>query len=494
MVPVFEVKKEIWVYSECEEEVASMKTHPLFHGFCHFPMPRRASVTLVALFALASSSPAFCGEIHEAAKNGDVAKVGALLKHNPALVFSKAKEYYGATPLHLAAGWGHKDVAQLLLDFKAVVDARNDHGYTPLYMAARSGHKDVVELLLANGADVNAKDSEGQTPLGAVLSLIRMHPLPGEEDVALLLRQHGGQDSAVKQPSTFVSSAVPTLAETPPAGYVSMPQGINCVGYDTTQAGQEGTGWTLQSIGSLRCGTSGASVTSYKEVALISHDVIGGRIQTRLFGTFVVSAQPTAKGSSTLSGAGVQFGPGGSVTPLSTDERPSTYATNQSGASLQLAISQSEVQAFSEFLQVKAFLTLVGVAEVSAQGSDPYPYRGPETLMILHIAEIDGQTVKAWGKAPENVFTYAVSEKVKYCKLDAATGKSVRVSDWSYLNPKIDAKEFVTFKLSRNLKKVDVVWDGIPPGHPYVMRLAGPNYPTPITQRGTEYGFPPMCR
>jgi hypothetical protein len=330
-----------------------MKTRPLFHRFCHFPMPGRASATLVALFALASSSPAFCGEIHEAAKNGDVAKVGALLKHNPTLVFSKATEYYGATPLHLAAGWGHKDVAQLLLDFKAVVDARNDHGYTPLYMAARSGHKDVVELLLANGADVNARDSEGQTPLDAVLSLIRMHPLPGEEDVAQLLRQHGG-DSAVKQPGTFVSSAVSTLPATPPAGYVSMPQGINCLAYDTTQAGQEGTGWTLQSLGSLRCGASGASVSSYKEVALTSHDVIGGRIQTRLFGTFVVSAQPTVRGPSTLSGAGVQFGPGGSVTPLSTDERPSTYATTQGGASLQLAITQSEVQAFSEFLQVKA--------------------------------------------------------------------------------------------------------------------------------------------
>jgi hypothetical protein len=174
-----------------------MKKRSSSSRLIHSPILRCAAV---ALLAMGWSVPAFCDGIHDAAAAGDLIKVKALLQHNPALVFSKADKYYGATPLHLAAGWGHKDVAQLLLDFKAVVDARNNHGYTPLYVAARSGHKDVVELLLANGADVNAKDNDGQTPLGAVLSEISNHRLPdrlpGLEDVAELLRQHSGQDTS----------------------------------------------------------------------------------------------------------------------------------------------------------------------------------------------------------------------------------------------------------------------------------------------------------
>ena len=103
------------------------------------------------------------GEIHEAAGAGDLAKVKALLKDNPNLVFSKDNN--DETPLHWAASRGHKDVAELLLANKAGVDARDNHGQTPLHAAAIGGHKDLAELLLAGKADVNGKDNAGDTPL-----------------------------------------------------------------------------------------------------------------------------------------------------------------------------------------------------------------------------------------------------------------------------------------------------------------------------------------
>jgi hypothetical protein len=108
-----------------------------------------AAVMLVALLALAWSSPAFCGEIHDAAENGDLEKVKALLKDNPNLVFSKDDN--GAMPLHYAAYGGRKDVAELLLANKAEVNAKAKNGETPLHMAAQNGHKDVVELLRQHG-------------------------------------------------------------------------------------------------------------------------------------------------------------------------------------------------------------------------------------------------------------------------------------------------------------------------------------------------------
>ena len=117
----------------------------------------------VLLVALVWTSVAFCGEIHEAAKNGDLEKIKSLLAAMPTLLSSIDDN--GETPLHCAAYQGHKDVAQLLLNDKADVNAKDSRGATPLHYAAIGGYKDVAELLLANKADVNAKANDGQTPL-----------------------------------------------------------------------------------------------------------------------------------------------------------------------------------------------------------------------------------------------------------------------------------------------------------------------------------------
>jgi len=131
-----------------------------FRRRCHSLNARRAAVLLLAL---AWSSLAFGGEIHDAAADGELEKVKALLKGNPDLVFSK--DNVGGTPLHWAAWKGRKDVAELLLANKADINARDSNGCIPLFGAVKSGRRDMTELLLAKGADVNAKDVNGMTPL-----------------------------------------------------------------------------------------------------------------------------------------------------------------------------------------------------------------------------------------------------------------------------------------------------------------------------------------
>jgi ankyrin repeat protein len=98
---------------------------------CHSLVLCRAAVSLLALVALAWGSLAFCAEIHEAARDGDLGRVKELLKDSPSLASSQ--------------------------------DA---NGHTPLHYAALNGRKDVAELLLANQAEVNAKDGNYYTPLG----------------------------------------------------------------------------------------------------------------------------------------------------------------------------------------------------------------------------------------------------------------------------------------------------------------------------------------
>jgi hypothetical protein len=123
--------------------------------------------------------------LFNAAENGDLEMVKALLKENPKLISSRNDEC--DTPLHRASDRGHEDMVSLLLAKKAKVTAVDKYGDTPLHLAAEMGHKDVAKLLLARGAKINAKNNEDETPL-------HLAALMGRKDVVEFLRQHGGHE------------------------------------------------------------------------------------------------------------------------------------------------------------------------------------------------------------------------------------------------------------------------------------------------------------
>lgn len=69
------------------------------------------------------------------------------------------------TALLSAAFWGRLEIAELLINSGANVNAKADRSVVPLHEAARMRHVEVARLLLKHGADVNAKDDDGKTPL-----------------------------------------------------------------------------------------------------------------------------------------------------------------------------------------------------------------------------------------------------------------------------------------------------------------------------------------
>ena len=66
----------------------------------------------------------------------------------------------GFTPPHIAAYFGHPEVAKYLVADGADVNAADKHGAPPLYVAAENGYIEVAKYLVRAGADVNAAEGE----------------------------------------------------------------------------------------------------------------------------------------------------------------------------------------------------------------------------------------------------------------------------------------------------------------------------------------------
>jgi ankyrin repeat protein len=101
--------------------------------------------------------------------------------------------------MHLAADRGDPRIVNLLLDFEAEVDPKDNNRMTPLHYAALKGRFDTAKILLDNGAEINPKDKQGHTPLALTLALLEN---PAEmkgttphrlKKTAEILREYGGQ-------------------------------------------------------------------------------------------------------------------------------------------------------------------------------------------------------------------------------------------------------------------------------------------------------------
>ena len=114
---------------------------------------------------------------------GDKQVAAALIAHGAELNPGGCNE----SPLHAAIAEKQSDVAELLIDKGANVNARNASGRTPLhFLATFISDRRLAASLIEHGGDVNAKDKNGRTPL-AFATQAR------NDQVAEVLRAHGGR-------------------------------------------------------------------------------------------------------------------------------------------------------------------------------------------------------------------------------------------------------------------------------------------------------------
>jgi len=152
----------------------------------------------------------------KAVHSGDIAAMRRLLELHPELVSARGPG--GRSALHVVTDWpGYfpqgPAVARLLLQAGADPNARSDgqRGETPLHWAASSDDVDVAEVLIDGGADVEAADGSIGTPLANAVGYGCWH-------VARLLIDRGARVTVLWQAAALGMTARVRELMTPASG------------------------------------------------------------------------------------------------------------------------------------------------------------------------------------------------------------------------------------------------------------------------------------
>lgn len=92
-------------------------------------------------------------------------------------------QHPGNSPVHYAAIYGRTRVLEAMLSRGVSPNLRDRNGRTLLMLAAENGHRDTVRMLLDRGADPNARSALGETAL-------ELAKRRGDTELARLLQQY----------------------------------------------------------------------------------------------------------------------------------------------------------------------------------------------------------------------------------------------------------------------------------------------------------------
>ena len=136
-----------------------------FHAVClgrHIVTTRqRGSASACPLCRVSIDPPTVFTNYLRCVRTGSLDDVDVCLK---TIGHADRTNYWGITPLHVAASRGDLAIVTYLIYMGANVNARAKLEHTPLYLAAMHGHLNVVKYLVLRGANVLV-GRQGKTPV-----------------------------------------------------------------------------------------------------------------------------------------------------------------------------------------------------------------------------------------------------------------------------------------------------------------------------------------
>jgi len=151
------------------------------------------AVAMTAMLGTVVHSQSSTDDLFAAIEKNDIQKVKYLIDINADV--NARDPYTSMTPLMVAAYDGYTEIAKLLIEKGAEVNAKGgvEMDMTPLIFAASQDRLNMVRLLIEHGANVNVKTRYGWTPLFFAVSRSKV-------DIAKLLIERGA-DANVKLPT-----------------------------------------------------------------------------------------------------------------------------------------------------------------------------------------------------------------------------------------------------------------------------------------------------
>jgi len=121
-------------------------------------------------------------------RNGDILRLKELIRANKQIVNEKFKG--NQTPLMEAIIFRQEEIAELLIENGADIDAQDDKGWSALHFAAQSYLPKTMKLLIAKKANIDPIDFYGNTPLSRALSNTK-----GRGEIIRLLLEAGADQN-----------------------------------------------------------------------------------------------------------------------------------------------------------------------------------------------------------------------------------------------------------------------------------------------------------
>lgn len=135
-----------------------------------------------ALINLVSPDKQMRYQLHDAVEFGDINSVQRVIDCG---IDVNVRDTYGHSALHIAALKGKTEIAKVLLQNQAEINACDDNAQTPLHFSVE--FPEMTKMLLEQGAAINRVNKYGDTPLSRAKQLSsRFQQSPYAESVKIL--------------------------------------------------------------------------------------------------------------------------------------------------------------------------------------------------------------------------------------------------------------------------------------------------------------------